>query len=250
MGKIVRHVLDPVMIREIAPEGKTILDIGCGEGYFTRVLKTAGAARVVGADISPNLIAKAIAEDPDGEYEVYDIGAGPLSPPGTFDAISGCMMLMDLPDLDVAYHSIAASLGPGGQFVACMINPYYAFPVGRWRESWRGGVHHDVDPSLPKLTHATILARRILRNERDLNLSICNYFQSRSVRKMIGDTATVHFHKPFSEYLNYAAKHGLRLQRLVEPQISPEVQDSYLSEPLAQVLDSVSLFFVLNFVKQ
>jgi SAM-dependent methyltransferase len=250
MGRIVRHVLDPVMIKELAPEGKTILDIGCGEGYFTRVLKTAGAYRVVGADVSPGLIAKAVQQDPDGEYEVYDIATGPLRPPGTFDAISGCMMLMDLPDLDVAYRSIAASLASGGQFVACMINPYYAFPVGRWRRSWRDGVHHDVDPGLSKLTKASILARRVLRNDWDLNLSICNYFQSRAVRKMIGGAATVHFHKPFADYLNCAAKQGLILQRLLEPQIPADVRAHYLSEPLAQVLDSVPLFFVLNFTRQ
>lgn len=250
MGQIVRNVLDPVMIKEIAPEGKTILDVGCGEGYFARVLKMAGASRVVGADISSDLIAKAMEQDPDGEYEVYDIATGPLGAPATFDAVSGCMMLMDLPDLDVAYQSIAASLATGGQFVACMINPYYAFPVGMWRRSWRDGVHHDVDPSLPKVTRATILARRILHNDWDLNLSICNYFRSRAVRKMIGDTATVHYHKPFADYLNYAVKHGLMLQRLLEPQIPADVRERYLSEPLAQVLDSVPLFFVLTFTKK
>jgi SAM-dependent methyltransferase len=238
------------MIRELAPEGKTILDVGCGEGYFTRVLKTAGASRVVGADISPDLIARALEQDPDGEYQIYDIATGPLGVPGTFDAISGCMMLMDLPDLDVAYRSIAASLAPGGQFVACMINPYYAFPVGNWRRSWRQGVHYDGEPGPLKATKAHILARRVLHNDRDFNLSVGNYFRSRAVRKMIGDTATVHFHKQFADYLNYAVANGLVLQRLLEPQIPADVRERYPGEPLAQVLDAVPLFFVLSFIKQ
>jgi 2-polyprenyl-3-methyl-5-hydroxy-6-metoxy-1,4-benzoquinol methylase len=249
MGQVVRHVLDPVMLGEIAPEGKTLLDVGCGEGYFTRVLKAAGASRVVGADISPALIHKARAQDPDGEYEVYDIASGPLGAPGTFDAVSGCMMLMDLSDLDVAYQSIAASLTPTGQFVACMINPYYAFPVGSWRKSWRDGVHHDVDPSLSKVRRAIGLTRRILQGNKDLSLYIGNYFQTRAVRKMLGDAETLHFHKPFADYLNYAAKHGLILQRLLEPQIPEDARERYLDEPLAQALDSVPLFFVLTFTK-
>ncbi len=250
MGQVVRHVLDAVMIEEIAPRGKTILDVGCGEGYFTRVLKTAGAARVVGADISPDLIARAVEQDSGGEYKVHDIGAGPLAPPGTFDAISGCMMLMDIPDLDLGYRSIAGSLAPGGQFVACMINPYYAFPVGRWRRSWRGGVHHDFDPSLSKVTHAVTLARRILRNDWDRDLSIGNYFRPQAVRKTLRDAAVVHFHRPFADYVNYAVKNGLLLQRLLEPQIPANVRERYLGEPNAQVLDSVPLFFVLTFTKQ
>jgi predicted RNA methylase len=32
--------------------GKNVIDLACGEGFFTRSIKWAGAARVVGVDIS------------------------------------------------------------------------------------------------------------------------------------------------------------------------------------------------------
>ena len=39
--------------------GATVLDLACGEGHYTRVLKAAGAAEVTGVDISAEMIALA-----------------------------------------------------------------------------------------------------------------------------------------------------------------------------------------------
>lgn len=249
MGQLVRAVLDPVMLDQIQPQGKRLLDIGCGEGYFARVLRSAGAARVVGADISSDLVKKALEQDPGGEYQVHDLASGPPGEPGSFDAVSACMVLMDLPDLDIAYQSISASLVPSGRFVACMINPYYAYPVGAWRRSLRGGVHHEFDSMFEKMRYAVRQLRRASRGDVDWVLYIGNYFERRVVRKMLGNAATLHFHKPFSDYVNCAPKHGLMLQNVLEPQISPELFALYANEPLARALVSVPLFFVLVFTK-
>jgi ubiquinone/menaquinone biosynthesis C-methylase UbiE len=55
-----KKVVLPNLIRMVAPkEGMTIVDIGCGQGYFSRVLAGAGA-RVTGCDISSELIRLAI----------------------------------------------------------------------------------------------------------------------------------------------------------------------------------------------
>jgi len=249
MGQIVREVLDPPMLEQIQPEGKALLDIGCGEGYFARVLKAAGAARVVGADISPDLIGRALAKDPEGEYQVSDIASGPPCGVGTFDAVSACMVLMDLPDLDVAYRNIAASLAPHGQLVACMINPYYAFPVGEWRWGLSDGLHREFDPHHRTLKRFVRQIQGVLRGDFEWILYITNYRERRVVEKMLGNAATLHFHKPFSEYVNLAAKNGLVLQSLLEPEISPAIYERYAHEPLARALTTVPLFFVLVFSK-
>jgi len=36
--------------------GKSVVDVACGEGYFTRKLRRAGAAKVLGFDISERMI--------------------------------------------------------------------------------------------------------------------------------------------------------------------------------------------------
>src|SRR5688500_17235102 len=49
------------LLGEVA--GKVVLDLACGEGFYTRRLKHHGAARVVGVDISERMIALGQAEE-------------------------------------------------------------------------------------------------------------------------------------------------------------------------------------------
>lgn len=52
---------------------QNIIDIGCGPGNSTRVLKDRFPnARVIGADFSPNMIEKAKKENPDLEFTAFD----------------------------------------------------------------------------------------------------------------------------------------------------------------------------------
>ena len=39
-----------------ALEGKRVMDLACGFGFYTRLLKQRGAAQVIGVDISPEMI--------------------------------------------------------------------------------------------------------------------------------------------------------------------------------------------------
>src|SRR5262249_37320591 len=43
--------------------GKSVLDLACGEGYYTRMLRQRGASRVVGVDLSEGMIALARNEE-------------------------------------------------------------------------------------------------------------------------------------------------------------------------------------------
>ena len=38
------------------PAGQTVVDLACGEGYYTRLLRQRGASRVIGVDRSPGMI--------------------------------------------------------------------------------------------------------------------------------------------------------------------------------------------------
>jgi 2-polyprenyl-3-methyl-5-hydroxy-6-metoxy-1,4-benzoquinol methylase len=63
------------MVGDIA--GKVVIDLACGEGYYTRALRQQGAARIVGVDLSRAMIGLAEAEEarrPLGvEYRVGDV---------------------------------------------------------------------------------------------------------------------------------------------------------------------------------
>ena len=36
--------------------GKAVVDVACGEGFYTRILRQCGAAKVTGLDLSPKMI--------------------------------------------------------------------------------------------------------------------------------------------------------------------------------------------------
>ena len=101
--------------------GISVLDLGCGEGFYTRRLRQLGAARIVGVDISAGMIALAQQEEdraPLGiQYRVADVrDAGPL---GAFDLVVSFFMLNHAEsraDLLAMCQGIAANLKPGGRF--------------------------------------------------------------------------------------------------------------------------------------
>ena len=75
--------------------GKSVLDLACGEGFYTRRLKALGADRVVGVDISPAMIElaeKRECQDPmDLEYVCADVRD--LDKLGEFDIVVAAYLL-------------------------------------------------------------------------------------------------------------------------------------------------------------
>jgi SAM-dependent methyltransferase len=101
--------------------GKDVVDLACGEGFLTREIKKAGAAHVVGVDVSAEMVALAREEElrePLGiEYGVS--AAEAMGDIGLFDAASAGYLLCNARDetqLEGMLDSIAALLRPGGQF--------------------------------------------------------------------------------------------------------------------------------------
>ena len=224
-----RELLDPILLNLLKPRGKTILDLGCGEGYFTRVLKAAGATRVVGADISPDLVKSAEEQDVLGEYQIYDIVSAPPFSPPTFDAAVAHMVMMDVSDINAAYQKLSEFLASSGRLIVSIVNPYYAFPVGQWLPATE-------QPCMGSYSY---------------DLYITNYYGSRVVQKTLGSCtqAVPHFHRQLSDYINVAAKHGLILSALLEPPISPQLHQRFAKLNLAQALARVPLFLILAFHK-
>lgn len=113
--------------------GKRVVDLACGEGFFTRKLKLRGAETVVGTDISEEMIELAAtqeAKDPLGiEYRVEDARA--IGPSLDFDVAVSAWLLVyahDREELAVMCRGLARQLKPGGRFVTFTTNPdLYAF---------------------------------------------------------------------------------------------------------------------------
>lgn len=113
--------------------GKKVLDVACGTGYYTRILRRAGADPVVGFDISEKMINLARAEEarhPLGiEYSVAD--ARVTVPQQDFDIAVAAYLLVyarDRDELRSMCRGLACRVKPGGRFVSITTNPdLYAF---------------------------------------------------------------------------------------------------------------------------
>lgn len=107
--------------------GLSVLDLACGDGMGTRLLRRWGAARVVGVDISPQMIALAQqAEDaePMGiSYRVAD--AATLGGIGEFDRVSAAYLLHYAENREQLCQLVRTAydnLKPGQHFVASIAN--------------------------------------------------------------------------------------------------------------------------------
>jgi SAM-dependent methyltransferase len=107
-------------------EGFDVLDLACGEGFYTRELHRRGACRVVGMDISPAMISLAREQQVPSGVE-YRVGAVEDMPDiGRFDLVVAAYLLhyaRDVSTLHRMCQRIATCLPPGGRFVALNENP-------------------------------------------------------------------------------------------------------------------------------
>lgn len=95
--------------------GESILDLGCGTGHLTKTIAGSGA-HVVGIDNSPDMVEAARKNYPHINFVVAD--ARDFSFPTPFDALFSNATLHWVTEPERAVNCIAASLKPGGRFVA------------------------------------------------------------------------------------------------------------------------------------
>jgi len=105
-----------------ALEGTTVVDVACGEGYYTRILRARGASRVRGVDLSAHMVELAQAQEVQHslgiEYfagDARDLGLAP-----EHDLAVAAYLLnyaRDRAELGAMCRSLARCLKPGGRFV-------------------------------------------------------------------------------------------------------------------------------------
>ncbi len=123
------HIETPSFMRLVGDVGgKSVLDLACGEGFYSRGLMRRGAARVVGVDSSPAMIALARAAEraePRGvEYAVGDVRELELGE--RFDLVVAAFLLNyapGAPELGEMCRAVARHLKPGCRFVTINSNP-------------------------------------------------------------------------------------------------------------------------------
>ena len=193
------HFITPFTFKQLGDvAGKAILDIGCGEGGYSRELTKRGAT-VTAVDCAEHAIKYCISKAEEEQLKItyyirnscdlYDIADN------TFDIVLSSMMLMDCEDFEGTVKEIARVLKPGGKLFASVCHPCFdASPS-------RGGIGRQGDGI-------------------DRQIVISNYFEPKkweSPLKPGGGAKVIFRHLTLEDYVKTFIKCGLTIVDLHEP---------------------------------
>jgi len=196
-----------------------VLELGCGQGWFCRQLADAGA-RVTGIDWAAEAIARARAYEqrqPRGvSYHVMDaMGADEHFAAGSFDLVTGCHSLMDMPDPAEALAAAVWMLRPGGRVVFSICHPGTDTPYREW----------DRDADGNKVGRPLKIDRYYDRRPRTLHWTM---------ERLSMPFDTVQFSWTLEQWSAMIHDAGLVIERLHEPRPSaaaverrPELEDAW-----------------------
>jgi ubiquinone/menaquinone biosynthesis C-methylase UbiE len=116
-----------------SPDGLNVLDVACGEGFYTRQICKRGAGRVKGVDLSHGMIELARQQELQHQLGIeYSVGdARDLQADESCDLVTAAYLLnyaRTRQELQTMCDGIAQALKPGGRFVTVNSNPALNFP--------------------------------------------------------------------------------------------------------------------------
>lgn len=118
-----RSLLPPV-------EGRRVLDLGCGFGWFCRWAVESGAASAVGIDVSVRMLERAERDTHDDRvtYQRADLDDVDLGV-GRFDLAYSSLVLHYLADLDDLLRRVRRALVRGSALVVSVEHPIFTAPL-------------------------------------------------------------------------------------------------------------------------
>ncbi len=191
-------------------EGKKILDLGCGEGGYSRELAKRGA-QLVSVDCSKKAIeyAAKLAEQEKLPIEHFVRNSNDLFDIASeqFDMVLCSMMLMDCEDFEGTLREAVRVLKPNGRLFASVLHPCF------------DGNH---DSGIGR--QGTGIDRQVV---------VMNYFEPKEWEAPLwgGTIPVVWRHRTMEEYVKTFIKVGLTIVDLNEPRASDE--QAKISVPLA-----------------
>lgn len=192
-------LLDDWMLTVIGDvTGRHVIDLGCGEGRFCRMLAERGAD-TFGVDLQDAFIAYALSKaGPNERYAQGDMQSLSTVPDGAFEIAVSYISLVDAPDQRAAVREAFRVLAPGGRFVVCNMSPMATAWIGEgpWLRDGDGTKLH----------------------------FILDHYASEGPRRLVfrSGHALTNFHRMLSTTISDFLDAGFRLERLHEPLPGPD----------------------------
>ncbi len=191
-----RHFIMPYTLQKLGDvDSMRIIDVGCGEGGYSRELARRGA-HLTAVDCSALAIEYAVNEARQenlnirylvrNSNDLFDVGAG------EYDIVLASMMLMDCEDLDGTIEEIKRVLKPDGKVFISILHPCFNGKNVKWTKDVNG----------------------------TLEVRIQNYFLPKTWEGKITHApqpTVIWRHRTLEEYFDTFFKHNLYLRDLNEP---------------------------------
>ena len=173
----------------------TILDSGCGEGRFCRLLAARGAASVLGLDLCEPMIEAARMRQADRDtYRVADVQDLDFLEDESFDLAVSYLNQCDLPDFMANTREVFRVLRSGGRFIIANLHPMRS-ATGQWHRTDDGTKIHFI------LDH---------------------YFDEGERHWAIMGVPLTNFHRSLATYTRGFLDAGFSLEGILEPTVTEE----------------------------
>jgi SAM-dependent methyltransferase len=180
-------------------KGLAVLDLGCGFGKWSRLMREQGAVSVVGIDISTRMLERARAENAiDGITYLNCAIEDAEFDPESFDLVTSSLALHYVERFDRVCGNVARWLRPEGMFVL--------------------SVEHPIITAHPDNLEGWCLDAAGARR----HWSVDQYRDEgvRHTRWFVDDV--IKYHRTVETYVNTLIDSGLAIARLLEPEGTPE----------------------------
>ncbi len=188
-------VIAPNLLRVLAlKKGERVIDIACGQGFFSRLFSHAGAS-VVGADISPELIMIAKQRSPEIPFHVASAHALSFAADASFDLATIVLAIQNIENMGEIFAEARRVLAPRGRLIIVMNHPAFRIPKkSQWGWDEKESIQYRrLDGYLSQSTTPIVMHPGQKESE-----------------------ATVSYHRSLQDFFKALSKNGFAVTRLEE----------------------------------
>ncbi len=211
-------------------EGKTVLSLGCGSGEDCDHLLSLGAGKVIGIDLSTNLIKVAKESYPACEFRVMDMEKLDF-PDSSFDFVYSSLAIHYIEDWHKVLSEVRRVLKPNSFFLFSCNHPIYS----------TAEVLEDNDT-------VKISTMSIVRDRANNATTITGDYMHRHAllsHTKVLDVTT--WHKPIGEIASEASDEGFLIKTIFEPKPLDRMKE--VSPRDYQVLSAIPYFIIFKLLK-